>query len=48
MPLLDAGSFLVGQGAIKYFEQPLYSMGEVNSHGGGVGVPSQNQLDSIP
>ena len=49
MPPLDAGSFLVGRDAIKYFKQPLNSMwGEVNSHSGGVNDPTQDQLDSTP
>ena len=49
MPLLDAGSLLVGWNATKYFEQPLDSMwGELNSHGGGINDPTQDQLDSTP
>ena len=48
MPLLDAGSFLAGWDAIKYFGQPLDSMGGGNNHGGGVNDPSQDQLDSTP
>ena len=49
MPLLDAGSFLVGRDAIKYFKQSLDLMwGEVNSHGGDVNNPAQDQLDSTP
>ena len=49
MPLLDAGSFLVGRDAIKCFKQPLNSIwGEVNSHDGGVNNSAQDQLDSTP
>ena len=49
MTLLDTGPFLVGQDAIRYFEQPLNSMwGEVDSHGGGVNDSFQDQLDSTP
>ena len=49
MPLLDAGSFLVGQDTIKYLERPLDALwGEVNSHGGGASDPSQDQFDRTP
>ena len=49
MLLLDAGSFLVGRDAMKYFKQPLDLIwGEMNSHSGGVNDLSQDQLDITP